>query len=109
MYLEAELPQPAEADSVTLLMSPDQHQIRLKLELEDAAGHWRTVASEPSVDDVPPPPGLRLDAMRAVKQHGIDYLALLMNDIDAPAFEDAAAWGLIDLGEFAGVRLYRLP
>ena len=99
-----------QADGVLIESSPDQSQIRLKLEGQDAAGQWRTLSSAPAIFDAASPLGLRRAAAREVKRRGVDYLLLFDGEPGADDFRaNQDLWGIRQIGEAQGARLYQLP
>jgi hypothetical protein len=98
------------ADSVSIETAPNQWGIRLKLEGQDAAGQWKLLAAEAQASDAPVPPGLRRAAAEELKRRGIDYLLVFDGDFGADDLQgNAGLWGIRQVGEYRGARLYRLP
>jgi len=97
------------ADTVILESAPNQFGARLKLEGQDTAGQWKSLALEPEMTQ-----GAEADYRQAasaeLRKRGIDYLLLFDNEFGADEFRrNTAAWGLRLAGEYKGARLYRLP
>jgi hypothetical protein len=110
MYVAVEFGAAQPMTAVLLESSPDQGQIRLKLEGQDAAGQWRPLAAAPAISSAAPPLGLRRAAARELERHGIRYILLFDGEYGADDFrENQDLWGIRQVGEVDGARLYRLP
>lgn len=108
MFLEVDLAVPQMLDRVGLEASHDESAIRLKLELQDAAGRWTTV-NDPKEIEIAPPLEMRREATEILLDRGVGYLLLHENDFLAPDFEARPdRWGAVKLGESWGFRLYRI-
>ena len=56
-----------------------------------------------------PAPDLRRAAVQELKRQGIDYVLLFDADVAAADFrENAARWGVRQVGQSSGARLYQL-
>ena len=109
-FVEVDFNRPEQADSVSIETAPNQWGIRLKLEGRDAAGHWKLLAAQPQIGDAPVPPGLRRAATEELKRRGIDYLLVFDGEFGADDLRaNAGLWGIRQVGEYKGARLYRLP
>jgi hypothetical protein len=98
------------ADSVLIETAPNQWGIRLKLEGQDASGQWKLLAAHPQGSDAPVPPGLRRAAAEELKRRGIDYLLVFDGEFGADDLgRNAGLWGIRQVGEYKGARLYQLP
>ena len=98
------------ADSVVLEAAPNQYAARLKLEGQDAAGHWQLLAAAPKAGDAPRPLGLRRALAGELKRRGIDYLLVFDRDNGAADLRlNADLWGISAVGDYKGARLYQLP
>ncbi len=103
-------PQAMLADAVVMDTAPNQPALRLKLEGLDPAGRWKALSADPKVENVPAPPDMRRQAARELKRRGIDYLLLFDGETGAEDLRrNAALWGVYQVGEFQGARLYELP
>jgi hypothetical protein len=97
------------ADAVALDCSPDQGALQLRLEVMTESGKWETLPSEASESVAPLPSGMRRAATRELKSHRIDYMLLSDHDIGASDFaQNAEEWGITEVAEKKGFRLYRL-
>ncbi|MCX6628904.1 MAG: glycosyltransferase family 39 protein [Candidatus Solibacter sp.] len=97
------------ADSVELEAAPNQGLVQLKLEGQDAAGHWQMLAAEPTPGDAPRPLGLRRAVASELKRRGIDYLLVFDTDNGADDLRlNADLWGMRAVGDYRGARLYQL-
>ena len=109
MFLEVDFGRSETVDSVVLDCSPEQEEVRLRLEGQDRSGVWRTLAEAPHAFELPPPLGLGRMAMREVKAQGIDFLVVGDTDFGAADFrKNAALWGLKPLGQRGPATLYEL-
>ena len=98
------------ADSVVIQIAPTQPGVRLVLEGRDARGAWTRIASEPQITDVPPPPDLRRTAAQELKHRGIDYLLMFDGEFGSDDLrQHTDLWGIRQVGEYRGARLYQLP
>jgi hypothetical protein len=56
------------------------------------------------------PPAQRLEAARRLKQLGIGYLLMMDGEFGADRLANGSAdWGLKEVGNYKGARLYQLP
>jgi hypothetical protein len=109
-FVSAEFPQPTLADAVVMDTSPNQPALRLTLEGLDPAGRLKPLSANPEVENIPAPPDLRREAARELKRRGIDYLLFFDGEPGAEDLgQNAALWGIQQVGEFRGARLYQLP
>ena len=108
MYLEVNLGGPRKVDTVRTESVADM-QIRMKVEGMDASGKW-IVLSENHVET----PrrivrSLRFHATEELKRRGIHYFVLDPGDTRADDFIDYSRfWGITQIAERGGVRLYRI-
>jgi hypothetical protein len=109
-FVQAEFGQAETADSVRIETTPSQWGIRLRLEGEDAAGAWHTLAPQFEVmENAPTPPDLRRMATAELKRRGIDYLLIFDGEFGADDLQkNAELWGIRQVGEEQGARLYQL-
>jgi len=106
MFIEVDLGSPQTLDRVGFEASHDESAIRVKLELQDAAGRWTTV-NEPNEIEFAPPLGMRREATQIVLERGVGYLLLHENDFLAADMEARPdRWGVMKVGESWGFRLY---
>jgi hypothetical protein len=109
-FVEVDFNEVEPADSVLIETAPNQWGIRLKLEGQCASGQWKLLAAEPQASDAPVPPGLRRAAAEELKRRGIDYLLVFDGEFGADDLHrNAGLWGIRQVGEDKGARLYRLP
>jgi hypothetical protein len=108
-FVQVDAAQPVTADAVVIEAAPDQPGIQLRLDGPDSTGQWRTLAPAP-VPDVAVLPDLRRAAAEELKRRGNDYLLLFDGEFGADDVRrNVAAWGVRDVGEYKGARLYQLP
>ncbi len=68
------------------------------------------LTAEPQVDLADPPPDLGRQAAVELKHRGIDYVLLFDGEPGAAEMrQNAVQWGVREVGEFQGARLYELP
>lgn len=109
-FVEVEFGQARTMDAVRIDTAPNQYGIGLELEGRDASGAWKTLARQPEIRDVPAPPGLRRAAAEELKRRNVDYLLLFDGDFGAADLrQNSALWGVREVGEYQGARLYQLP
>jgi hypothetical protein len=110
MYVEVNFHKTEAADSVLIEASPDQSQIRLRLEGMDPNGRWSTLSAAPGISEEAPPLGLRLAAVRELKRRGVGYVLVFDDEFGADDFRaNQDLWGIRQIGETEGARLYQLP
>jgi hypothetical protein len=108
MYVEVDFGARQEIDSVVLECSEDQYQVRMRLEGSDG-GAWTTLAEGPEIAKVPPPLGVKRMAALELKERGVTHLLVHENDFGAADYRSHAdAWGITEIGERHGFRLYRI-
>ena len=89
--------------------APNQPGLRLRLDGQDPAGQWKTLAAAPEISDAP-----AVDRRRAasaeLRKRGIDYLIMFDGEFGADEFrQNTDAWGMRMVSEYKGARLYQLP
>jgi hypothetical protein len=101
---------PTEADSVGIETAPNQWQVRLRLEGEDAHGQWKLLTPAPQQTEEARPIGLRKAVATELKHRGIDYLLLFDQDDGATDLRrNPGRWGIRPVGVYQNARLYALP
>ncbi len=71
-------------------------------------GDWKTLAAEPEMSNADAPE-LRRAAVLELKRRGIGYVLLFDADIAAADFRaNAALWGVREVAQSNGARLYEL-
>jgi hypothetical protein len=109
MFLEVAFHTPLLVDGVRLECSPDQYQVKLKVQGMDAAGLWKDLSLLPEISRRPEPLLLRRSATAELKRAGYRYLLVGSHNFGAEDFRrDPAAWGLRFIDEQRGTRLYRI-
>jgi hypothetical protein len=97
------------ADAVQVESAPNQWRLRLQLEGEDAAGEWKLLGGAPRQSEGARPLGLRPAVTAELQRRGIDYLLLFDQDAGADDLRrNAGRWGIHEVGEYRGARLYQL-
>ena len=109
-FVQVDFNEAETADSVLIETAPNQWGIRLKLDGREASGQWKLLAAGPQASDAPVPPGLRRAAAEELKRRGMDYLLVFDGEFGADdVARNAGLWGVRQVGEYKGARLYRLP
>ncbi|MBI1791466.1 MAG: hypothetical protein HYR60_28390 [Acidobacteria bacterium] len=109
MYLAVDFGRIEPIDSVLLECSRDQYKAMVKLEGRGESGPWRELSPAPEDWDAPAEFGLRRGAIEELKARGIGYVLLFDDDFGAQDFRTkGAVWGVTQLAEYYGARLYRL-
>jgi hypothetical protein len=108
MYFEIDFGDYAQVDEVRIETSRDS-PAKPEVQIYDDSGPWVTVASNPSVNTVSPAANLRYAATRELALRGVRYLLVNDNDFGAADFRDnSESWGLSEVSQGYGVRLYRV-
>jgi len=108
MYVEVDFNGVQRADSVLIETSPNQPDLHLRLMGQAPAGQWKTLAAEPQMSNANAPE-LRRAAAQELKRRGIGYVLLFDADVAAADFrQNAALWGVREVGQSNGARLYEL-
>jgi 4-amino-4-deoxy-L-arabinose transferase-like glycosyltransferase len=109
MFLEVDFPTPMQIDRVRLLTPTDALQAPIELQGMDANGGWYTIPTRPSTTTVDVHENLRTAAIGALLDRGIRYLLVSPGAFGANEFhENANEWGIREVGEAGGTRLYRV-
>jgi hypothetical protein len=109
MFVQVDFGAVREADRVVLEGPADQYGVRLELDGETADGAWQRLAEQPVRSDGAPYLGYRRAAMEELRRRGIGYF--LCFDDEAWSEElrrDRDSWGIEEVGNAAGGRLYRI-
>lgn len=109
MFVEADFGAPREVDAVLLEMMRDYSQVVLRLDGLGEDGRWSPLTATARDFEAEPPKGLRRAANYELRALGVRYL--LINDSEGVAqdlMRNARRWGITQLAEYAGTRLYRL-
>jgi hypothetical protein len=110
MFVEVAFGGLTDADAVALETAPNQWQVRLQLEGEDAHGQWKLLAAAPQQTEEARPIGLRRAVAAELKLRGIDYLLLFDQDGGAADLRrNPARWGIRPVGVYQNARLYAIP
>jgi hypothetical protein len=105
MFIEIDLGRDEAIDAVSLEMSDDQGKTRLHVEAADGA----RLGEAPRESGTLMPDRLRHSAIEEVKARGLRYLVVSSNDYGSEDYmRKAASWGITQLGESFGYRLYHL-
>jgi len=109
MFVEVDFGREETLEAILVDCSPDQLQVRLRLEVQDRSGQWRVLVAQPQVGELPPWLGLRREATRELRAQGIGFLVVLDTDFGADDFRDnARLWGLKLLGRRGPSALYEV-
>ena len=109
MFLQAEFGEPLELNEVRLLVSDDQHGVRLRLEGKAPGAGWRGLAAEPLKRGFPAPLTLRREAMREVRRGGVTHLLVKEDDYAWPDLSAyRRAWGIREIGAVDAYHLFQV-
>ncbi len=109
MFVEVDLGAEQIIDSVVIECSPDQPQIRLRLDGMRQGSAWEAIPARFENSIRPLPVGLRRMATSELKRAGVRYLLVDEKDFGREDFQQRRrAWGITALGEAHGRRLYRI-
>lgn len=109
MFLQAEFGGSRKVDEVRLLMSDDQHGVRMRLEGRAPGGAWRELSGEPVKRGVPVPLTLRRMAMQEARRGGVTHLLVHEKDFAWPDLSgNARAWGIRRTGSVDAYHLFQL-
>jgi hypothetical protein len=99
-----------QADSVLIEAAPNQFGVRLKLDGLNASGRWTELADSPLASRTARPVALRRALADELKRRGVDYLLAFDGEYGAGDLQrNAGLWGIRQVEEYRGARLYRLP
>jgi 4-amino-4-deoxy-L-arabinose transferase-like glycosyltransferase len=108
-FVQVDFAQPHQAERIELQCARDQPAVRLRLEGEDASGRWMMLPAVASEGEIAPIPGLRRMAATELKSRGVGYVMVFGSDLGAEDFNlRAGEWGIREVGELGGDRLYRI-
>jgi hypothetical protein len=103
-----DFPGPRRIDEVVLECDP-VWEAKLQVDVLGASGRWVALTDSPEMVKAEPPGGIRLAAARDVKQLGLRYLLVNEGDMVYPDLNKYAKyWGMTQLAEANGTRLYRI-
>ena len=110
MYIQVDFGRLEKADRVVIDTTPDQRQVRLRLEGQTRSdAPWERLAESPAETRLPTPPNLRHLATSEIKWQGIEYLLASPSDFwDKDIRNNPRDWGLTPVAEKNDYRLYRI-
>ena len=110
MYIQVDFGRLEKADRVVVDTTPDQRQVRLRLEGQTRSdAPWERLAESPAETRLPTPPNLRHLATSEIKWQGIEYLLASPSDFwDKDIRNNPRDWGLTPVAEKNDYRLYRI-
>jgi hypothetical protein len=109
MFVEVDFGKSMLIDEARMITTPDALQTRVTLRGMDDRGDWRTLGVQGSSLLVDTTSDLRRAATQALISRGIRYLLISPGTFGANDFNDnASAWGVQQVKESGGMRLYRL-
>jgi hypothetical protein len=110
MYVQVDFGVNEPLDALEIATAPDQWQVRLELQGLTPDGTWTELAKSPQQREEAAPLGLRRAVAGELKRRGIDYVLIFDRDKGADDLHrNAQRWGIQELGESKGARLYQLP
>jgi hypothetical protein len=108
MFVEVDFGRAETIDFVRLECARDQYQVRLKLEMQDSSGAWKSLGDAPAETDLPRYSGLRRAAVEEMKRLGVEYILVHDDDLRASDFEDFTdLWGLRLVDAKGAAKLYK--
>jgi hypothetical protein len=108
-FVEIRFPAPRELDLLVAEMSTDQYQAKMRLFGQRGGGAWQALNEKPREQNLAPVLGLRHMATAELRRAGITHLFVDGGDFGAADFANQAElWGLTELAEIGGNRLYRI-
>jgi hypothetical protein len=109
MYYTVDFGAPEVVDSVRLLCTAGQYDMRMRVDGQTESGRWLILDPKPQQAMVDDPVSMRRDAVAAIRARGVQWLLLYDSDFGAEDLKkNGAAWGVTCVGERNGGRLYRL-
>jgi hypothetical protein len=108
MFVSIDFGKQETIDSLRVECARDQYKVRMRMEGDGGTGVWREIPAAVEEADVPAPRGLRRGAIEELQARGIQYLLIYDYDFGALDFRtQGAVWGVTQLAEYYGARLYR--
>ncbi len=108
MYLDVDFGGEETVDEIRVATSADSIHVRMEPQMMTVLGAWEGIPAQLESSNVAPVSNARRLATYEMHRRGVDYILLNPND---PQAEDVAndpeAWGLRELGEDQGARLYK--
>lgn len=109
-FVRVDFGQVKTADAVVIETAPNQWGLHLQLYGQDTAGQWRLLSPAPLESDATRPLGLRRAVAEEMKRRGIDYVLAFDADLGSDDLRgNADLYGIRQVGEYRGARLYQLP
>jgi hypothetical protein len=110
MFVEVKFDRATTLDGVALDMPVDQRAAVTAIEGRvRGQSEWKRLAATPSITGLPVPLGMRRMAIEELKRRGIGYLLVQPGDyMEADFRENASLWGMHEVAEADGARLFRL-
>jgi len=109
MYVSVDFGKLETIDQLVVESATDQYKTVLRVESRDADGLWHPLESNLRDHDIPIVSALRRGAIEELKARGIRFLLISDGDFGWEDFHvKSAAWGISELWEYYGQRLYRL-
>jgi hypothetical protein len=110
MYVQVDFGRDEPVDALEIATTPDQWQVRLELQGLKPNGAWTSLAKSPQQREEAAPLGVRRAVAGELKRRGIDYVLMFDRDKGADDLHrNALRWGITEMGESKGARLYQLP
>jgi len=105
--VEADFPEPADADAVAMDTPPGQSSGRFQLEGRDPSGVWKLLSSAPQASGILLSPDLRRAAALELRRRGIGYLLSFENEADTLDLRrHADLYGIREVAHNQDARLY---
>ena len=109
MYVEVDFGREETVDRVILNLTTDQPWDSYHVEVPGAGNDWMRLKTDLHLQEVTTPLGLRRAAVEELLRRNVQYLVIAESDFgSADLVLNRGVWGVDELANVAGVRLYRL-
>ncbi len=109
MYVEVDFGREETVDRVILNLTTDQPWDSYHVEVPGAGNAWMRLKTDLHLQEVTTPLGLRRAAVEELLRRNVQYLVIAESDFgSADLVLNRGVWGVDELANVAGVRLYRL-
>jgi hypothetical protein len=109
MYLEVDFGRRVQVDSVSVQSSQECATLPMEVQVQDDGGNWRHISGAPTRGLMEIPSGLRRAATLELKARGIRHVVVSDSDFAGPDMRKYTGyWGMVQVAEAHGIRLYRI-
>lgn len=109
MHIDVDFGEARNIDQVRVETSRDHTKARLRVEAQDDAGRWITIAENPEQVDMEPRGSIRRAATYELRARGVNYLLIRDNEwggLDMK--DDPESWGLEIVAADGGTTIYKV-